>query len=437
MRSTLFYIPHEILGVPLLGVGWLLLLLFLAFLGWAVWNALQGRFQSEVIAGIPVWLIAAAIVVFLLPQIESRWPDGTPIGLPVRGYGVMVLLGLFSGIGITLWRGKQVGVSPDFIVSLGFWMMLGGVLCARVFFVFQYWDDFATLPWGERIVAIIKLTEGGLVIYGGMVGGALAGWLYCRMNRQPVLAFADLIAPGFLIGLAFGRIGCLLNGCCFGGVCTADLPAIQFPQGSPPYVAQLENGKLLGITLSPSTSHSSQSSTAHGASTDPSLIAKVESNSVAERELSAEPGMTFQEQHQILPPIPKVDDPAAVPKLSANVVINDRPHFLSSDILPAYSRPVHPSQIYSAVDAALLCLLILCVQPWVARDGQAFLLGIGLHGVARFTLELIRSDEAGQFGTTLTIAQWISLLGIALAIAGFIATSRLRAPRAWNYALGS
>ena len=138
MRSTLFYIPHEVFGVPLLGIGWLLLALVIGCIVWAVWQYRRGELASELLAGLPVWLIAAALVVFVLPQIESRWPDGEPIGLPVRGYGVMVLLGLFSGIGITLWRGKQVGVSPDMIVSLGFWMMVGGVIGARIFFVVQY-----------------------------------------------------------------------------------------------------------------------------------------------------------------------------------------------------------------------------------------------------------------------------------------------------------
>ncbi len=59
---------------------------------WAAYQAKAGRLQAELPAGLPVWLIAAAVVVFVLPAIESRWPDGTPIGLPVRGYGVLVLM---------------------------------------------------------------------------------------------------------------------------------------------------------------------------------------------------------------------------------------------------------------------------------------------------------------------------------------------------------
>ncbi|MGN6545096.1 MAG: prolipoprotein diacylglyceryl transferase [Aureliella sp.] len=420
MRSTLFFIPHELLGVPLLGIGWLLLALVIGFIAWALWLRRHGEPISEILAGAPVWLIAAGLVVFVLPQIEARWPDGQPIGLPVRGYGVMVLLGLFSGIGITVWRGRQVGVSPDMIVSLGFWMMVGGVLGARLFFVVQYWNEYAVLPLGQRIVAVLKLTEGGLVIYGGMIGGAIAGAIFCRRFRQPILAFADLIAPGFLIGLAFGRIGCLLNGCCFGGVCTAELPAIRFPQGSPPYVRQLENGQLLGLKVK--GDHARDSS-----------IVAVEPGSIAEKELGAQPGMRYSERHVTLPPMQDVDDPARTPAVDANITVDHRSVELTPSQLPGWSLPVHPSQIYSSIDALLLCLLILAFQPWVPHDGQAFLLAVLLHSVSRFTLELIRSDEGGQFGTSLTIAQWISIVAGGLAIIALIAMSRTRPQRAWAW----
>lgn len=320
MRSTLFYIPHEVLGIPLLGFGWLLLALVIGCFAWSIWQYRHGLPAKEIRSALPVWLVAAALVIFVLPQIESRWPDGEPIGLPVRGYGVLVLVGLFSGIGITVWRGKQLGVSSDLIVSLGFWMMVGGVIGARIFFVVQYWDAFAELPLRPRLIAIVKLTEGGLVIYGGMVGGVIAGAFFCRRFDQPMLAFADLITPGFLIGLAFGRIGCLLNGCCFGGICTTDLPAIQFPQGSPPYVAQLEDGSLLGLEVN----------SAEGAQ----RITRVEPGSLGEQKLSARPGMSYEVAHEPLPPVPNIDDPARTPELAVRVTVDERSSFLSPHELP-------------------------------------------------------------------------------------------------------
>jgi len=243
MRSTLFFIPHEFAGMTIFGFGWLLIALAIGCLCWmgvTMWRL--GRqlsagkkvdLTAEIISGLPIWGVAAALVVFVLPNIEqaAMVPGESPIilGLPIRGYGVLVLIGLLSGIGITIHRGRSLGISPDLIISLGFWMMLGGVLGARIFYVLQKWDEFSDKALGDRLLAIVKLTEGGLVIYGGMIGGIIAAIVFCYRHRQPIRAMGDLVAPAFLIGLAFGRIGCLMNGCCFGGICTENLPTIQFP----------------------------------------------------------------------------------------------------------------------------------------------------------------------------------------------------------------
>ncbi|MEC8556568.1 MAG: prolipoprotein diacylglyceryl transferase family protein, partial [Planctomycetota bacterium] len=212
MRSTLFYIPHQIAGVPMLGFGILLALVWIVFIAWGALKYSRTKSSSDVTGALPVVLIASAVLVFLLPSVEQKWPDGTAIGLPIRGYGVMVVAGLFCGVGITVLRAKQLGLSVDDVIGLGFWMMLTGVIGARVFFVVQKWSEF------NSITDVFKLTEGGLVIYGGVIGGLLAGITYCWQRNLNVLAMADLIAPGFLIGQSLGRIGCLLHGCCFGGV---------------------------------------------------------------------------------------------------------------------------------------------------------------------------------------------------------------------------
>ncbi len=76
---------------------------------------------------------------------------------------------------------------------------------------------------------VLKFTEGGLVVYGSLIGAGLAFLVYCKKHKLPMLKLADIIAPSLVIGLAFGRSGCLLNGCCYGGVC--DKPwAITFPR---------------------------------------------------------------------------------------------------------------------------------------------------------------------------------------------------------------
>ncbi len=118
-------------------------------------------------------------------------------------------------------------------------------------------------------------------------------------------------------------------------------------------------------------------------------------------------------------------DPAAPPKIVADVALRRSNVTLGSSQLPPYSLPVHPSQIYAAINAALLCLLIWCLQPWPRRDGIAFLVAILLYSVSRFLIEGIRSDEGGQLGTSLSIAQWISLVGGCVSVLLMLLVLRL------------
>lgn len=417
MRSTLFYIPHELAGVPLFGFGWLLAALVLAALATTLWSIAKKQPLTDLSAVWPVWLMAAAIVVFILPRVEFVLPNGVIAGLPIRGYGVLVLLGLLTGIGITVRRGGQLGIVPDTIIGLGFWMMLGGIVGARLFYVVQKWDDFAGLGGWQRLIDIVKLTEGGLVIYGGVVGGLIAGGTFCWRHRLPLAATADLIAPGFLIGLSFGRIGCLLHGCCFGGVCTAELPTIQFPAGSIPYTAQLSSGQLLGIEL-------------RDAFQPPGTIAEVRPGSLAEQAQIA-PGE--QLKHIARSEDGELTSPFAPPQIYVEVQTSEKRIGFEPEDLPAWSLPVHPSQIYASINALLLCLLVWHIQPLPNRDGVAFWFAILLYAISRFLLEMIRSDEAGQLGTRFTISQLVAMGSGLIAFAAILIRFQLPPRREWDW----
>jgi phosphatidylglycerol:prolipoprotein diacylglycerol transferase len=80
--------------------------------------------------------------------------------------------------------------------------------------------------------------------------------------------------------------------------------------------------------------------------------------------------------------------------------------------LPARSLPVHPSQIYASITGFLLCFWSLCIPRWVQRPGLVFGSGWLVYGILRFLEEIVRVDEGGQFGTELSIAQWVSIVGI-------------------------
>ena len=111
----------------------------------------------------------------------------------------------------------------------------------------------------------------------------------------------------------------------------------------------------------------------------------------------------------------------------SRITINDDDISWTIDKLPIKSRPVHPTQIYSSINAALLCLVVWFAYPFRRRHGEILLLLLALYSITRFLLEAIRTDEAGQFGTSLSISQLVSFGVLALCIGLWLA--RLRQPR--------
>ena len=102
--------------------------------------------------------------------------------------------------------------------------MAGAIVGARFVYVTTYWrEEFAGQPFSE----IFMIQHGGLVYYGGLIGATVAGVIYIRWKKMPLWKTADVLAPSIALGSVFGRIGCLLNGCCYGR--PTDLPwAITF-----------------------------------------------------------------------------------------------------------------------------------------------------------------------------------------------------------------
>jgi phosphatidylglycerol:prolipoprotein diacylglycerol transferase len=106
-------------------------------------------------------------------------------------------------------------------------------------------------------------------------------------------------------------------------------------------------------------------------------------------------------------------------------ILTDRKgHLVTIQSLPTESKPVHPTQIYSAINAACLCLFMWAYYPYRRRDGEIIALLLTLYPVSRFLLEWIRSDEPGRLGTPFTISQLVSILLFLSAIGlwGFLAT---------------
>lgn len=333
MRQVLFRIPWDgipwgTFRVPVFGVG-LLLCFWVGFGVWTLWQTRQkvGRWVAPDVFSASLWFAVALALVWA----PTYGPRIAPDGVPLFGYGAMLLLGLVAAVVLAERRARHAGFSPEMIWDLAVWLFLAGIAGARLFYIVQY----ASLVYagrktaGEIVWATFNLSEGGIVLYGAVVGGAIAHFLFCHLRKLPALEVADLITPSIFLGIGFGRLGCLLNGCCYGDAC--ELPwCFGFPAGSVPWQALVHRG--------------------------------------------------------FLPP--------------------DAPQ----------TPPLHPTQLYSALDGFLLAGLTLWYTRFRRVPGDVLGLGLLIAPVTRFLIEYVRGDEFGQWGTSLTISQWISLGLLAVGL---------------------
>jgi phosphatidylglycerol:prolipoprotein diacylglycerol transferase len=426
MYSELFRIPLEWHGVPIFGFG-VLLWAWVLFAAWGMRvTARQSGWPAAVAAHLPTLVIVALGLWLVIPNYFAD-------GVPIRGYGLMVLAGSIAGIAMATHRARQVGLPPDEIVGLAVAMFLCGVVGARLFFVIEYWDDMRADTAIGTLKNVLSYTEGGLVVYGAFLGAMLGFTWHVRRRGLPWLAMSDLIAPCMLAGLAFGRIGCLLNGCCYGGECTAAW-AVTFPREnaphrvSAPYADQASSGRLYGFRLGDG---GTKNGLAHIESVTPGSAADraglkageaIEAVDVLNKKLQPPKFETVR-----LPTVAGATE-AILDAIKAGrplklVVAGGRTVTLAQ---PERSLPVHPTQVYSAVNAGLLSWVLWSYYPFRRREGETTALMLTLYPIARYFEEWIRIDEPSVFGTSLSISQNISL--VLLAVAAVLWWRLLRQP---------
>ena len=148
--------------------------------------------------------------------------------LKIHWYGIMVALGFVLAILVLLKERTRAGITADNMFDLGLIAVFGGVFGARLFYVIQFHHQFAGKP-----LEVFRIDKGGLVFYGGFLLAFLVVWRYCRWKKISFLRVMDIFAPAVAMGHASGRIGCFLQGCCFGRP-TSSWPSAVFPAGSAP-----------------------------------------------------------------------------------------------------------------------------------------------------------------------------------------------------------
>lgn len=143
--------------------------------------------------------------------------------IELRWYGVLIAIGFLAAVWLATRRARKGGFDPDLVPALSFWIMLGAFAMARAFYVIQNWKEYAAHP-----VEILRIDHGGIVYYGGLIGGTLATIVYARVRKMNFFQLADLMMPSLALAHAFGRLGCFMNGCCYGAACALSW-GVEFP----------------------------------------------------------------------------------------------------------------------------------------------------------------------------------------------------------------
>jgi len=310
------------------------------------------------------------------------------IHLTVWSYGLMMVIGFLSAIFIIRLLSRDITSNPQHIINAALYSLIAGVVGARLFYVVHYFDGFR-----HNLLSVFAIWHGGLELLGGVVFAVLVIFLYLRHHKLPVRRYLDILAIGLLAALAFGRIGCFLNGCCFGR--PTELPwGVRFPYGSLAYRSQVqadpERGRCEPQLKLPSD-----------------FFRYVEKDGLWYPVLKAREELTA-EQKQLV------------------------------DKGPLRCLPVHPTQLYSSVNAAVLCFALYLfwrrslnagkskkAKKLFAKPGCTFGLMFILYGITRFFLESLRDDNPFGFDG-LTISQNICIIMVLVGAALMVVFERIK-----------
>ncbi|MBX5484559.1 MAG: prolipoprotein diacylglyceryl transferase [Myxococcaceae bacterium] len=227
MRPVLFELPSKALFFALLAVGTIALTQ-----GASAKARRPGAWSSAVVPLACAWLVLGICGRAFVPStgvFARAWP-----ALPVFSYAVMLWTSLVVGWFVTMRLGRADGLAAADVAALYTWTAVASIIGARALYVLTNPGDFPS------IADVLALWRGGLVAYGGMIGGFVATVWVARRRGVTLLRWADAAAPAVALGTAITRVGCLLFGCDYGA--PTDVPwAIRFPVRSPAWLHHREH----------------------------------------------------------------------------------------------------------------------------------------------------------------------------------------------------
>jgi phosphatidylglycerol:prolipoprotein diacylglycerol transferase len=341
-----------------------------------------------------------------MQQILFRLPI---IDLPIYGYGMMLFLAYFFCTWLGSWLAKKQGIPSQAIYDLSLWLFICGILGARITFMIQYHDNVPLSFWN-----FISLWDGGLIFYGSAIGGVVgyfgAYYFVLRKHKISTWQMADVIAPCAALGLCLGRVGCLLNGCCYGNVaCDVAFPALQaesFPLPAFPRFEMVRKGyqTAAGFTLS-----------------DERLgqVGKVEPNSPAARAGLREGDDIWLEVDGMKKDVSSyLGDHRAWPRGKNDLILKvRRANGDVEDIGPIvpWTIGLHRTQVYESISMAILFFLLLAYFPYRRRAGAVMVLYMVCYAAHRFLNEILRVDTE-PVAFDMTLSQNISIIVFAAGV---------------------
>ncbi|MCU0662717.1 MAG: prolipoprotein diacylglyceryl transferase [Myxococcota bacterium] len=282
----------------------------------------------------------------------------TDAAIPIYSYGVMLGLSMLAGWYIAMWLAKKDGIPLDKVQGCFFWTAVSAMVGARVLFIITNPDHF------DNIIDMLNVRRGGLVAYGGFLGGFLGSWIYMRRARIRLVAWADVVVPTLGSGLGITRWGCLMYGCDYGKPIPEDAPnwlkaiGLRFPNWD---VAFPEAAKQA------ETASSCMAGPIHGS-----------------------------------------------PAYLHHLQMGDKVHGLTH----AASALVYPTQLMEVVNGWIIFGLCLLVRRYSKFRGQAFLFFTIYYGITRTLMEMLRGDtQRGGVGELSTS----QIVGVGTALAAAMA----------------
>ena len=142
----------------------------------------------------------------------------------IHGYGVMIAIGVLTAVWLSEKQTTKYGLDSTKVEAIAVAGVAVGYLCSKITYCLTVWQDFLKNP-------VSVLGSSGWVVYGGILGGILGAYIYCKVKKLDFFAYFNVIIPSVSLAQAFGRIGCFFAGCCYGKV-TNGAFGITFPSGS-------------------------------------------------------------------------------------------------------------------------------------------------------------------------------------------------------------